>query len=379
VRVLLVCDDYPSAFAGGVATSVMNLARGLAGLDHDVVLVWPEDPEFCPIPGVRQVKTQGRRLQIGKNHVVLALPPRAGDLPAGWRPDVVHAHQPTPLSWWARGVARRYHAPFLVTMHNLLEHTHDPLLRSFVGGVYRTILRAADVTVTPAAFATRYAIAHFGVTDAVTLSNSVDREGFGGFLEGQSPRQNELPEVLAAISLVPYKNPEMMVDLWQGLRERGVRARLSIAGKGALREPLEAKIRTLGLGDWVRFLGTVPHSELAPLMRNADAFLLTSRVELQPMVLLESKIVGTPALVADSPLSGAAELVADGVTGATFPVDDLDAAVTKLETILRDPSRLQAMREATARDAARFDLGPVALAAVALYERARETLTRRRS
>jgi glycosyltransferase involved in cell wall biosynthesis len=237
--------------------------------------------------------------------------------------------------------------------------------------VYRTILRAADVTVTPAAFATRYAIASFGLTNAVTLSNSIDIETFKGHTTPDNSPRGDVPNILAAISLVPYKNPEMMIELWGRLKARGVHARLSIAGKGALREPLEARVQALGLGELVTFLGTVPHEQLSPMMERADGFLLTSRVELQPMVILESKVVGTPALVADSPLSGASDLVRDGETGVLFPVDDLEAATDRLEAYLRDPARLRAMRSAVSEDAKHFDLEPMAREAVALYERSR--------
>ena len=371
MRVLLVCDDYPSAFAGGVATSVMNLARGLAGLGHDVVLLWPEDPLTLPIDGVRQIRTKGWRIQLGKNHVVAAAPPRAGDLPIGWIPEVVHAQQPSPLTWWARMYSRKHGVPLIVTMHNLLEHAHDRVGRTMLAWIYRATLRGADVTVTPAQFSTRYAIARFGLTNAVTRSNSVDVSSYVGGLE---VRRDGVPELIAAISFVPYKNPLLMIELIGLLKSRGVAVRLNIAGKGALREACEARVRELQLTDSVSFLGTVPHAELLELMRRADALLLTSIVELQPMVILEAKIFGTPALVADSPLSGASDLVLNGQTGVIFPVDNLERAADLLEPALRDPSRLRAMRTATREDVQRFDLEPVAKQMLEVYERAIQQL-----
>lgn len=367
MRVLLVCDDYPSAFAGGVATSVMNLARGLARQGHDVVLVWPEDPLAFAIDGVRQVRTRGWRIQLGKNHVVAAAPPRASDLPLGWIPEVVHAQQPSPLTWWARAYSRRHGVPLVVTMHNLLEHAHDRIGRTMLAWMYRATLRGADVTVTPAQFSTRYAIARFGLSNAVTRSNSVDVSSYVGGLE---PVRDGVPELIAAISFVPYKNPLLMIELIGALKARGVAVRLNIAGKGALRGPCEARVRELKLTDRVSFLGAVPHAQLLELMRKADALLLTSIVELQPMVILEAKIFGTPVLVADSPLSGASDLVVDGQTGVIFPASNLERAADLLEPYLRDPARLRAMRPATREDAERFDLEPVALQMLSVYEQA---------
>ena len=371
MRVLLVCDDYPSAFAGGVATSVMNLARGLAQLGHEVVLLWPEDPLAFAIPGVRQVRTKGWRIQLGKNHVVAAAPPRASDLPPGWIPDIVHAQQPSPLTWWARWYSRQHGVPLVVTMHNLLEHAHDRIGRTALAWMYRATLRGADVTVTPASFSTRYAIARFGLTSAVTRSNSVDVSSYSPQLEVQ---RDGVPELIAAISFVPYKNPLLMIELIGALSARGVAVRLKIAGKGALREACEARVRELQLTDSVSFLGAVPHAQLLELMRAADALLLTSVVELQPMVILEAKIFGTPALVADSPLSGASDLIRDGQTGVVFPMGDVKRAADLLEPYLRDPSRLRAMRPATREDAQRFDLEPVAKQMLTVYEKAIQQL-----
>ena len=367
MRVLLVCDDYPSAFAGGVATSVMNLARGLSALGHDIVLLWPEDPLAFPIDGVRQVRTKGWRIQLGKNHIVAAAPPQLRDLPVGWIPDIVHAQQPSPLTYWARWHSRQHNVPLVVTMHNLLEHAHDRVGRTVLAWIYRATLRGADVTITPASFATRYAIARFGLSNAVTCSNSVDISHYADALE---LARDGVPELLSAISFVPYKNPLLMIDLIGAMKSRGVAVRLKIAGKGALRETCEARVRELKLTDRVTFLGAVPHAQLLELMRAADALLLTSMVELQPMVILEAKIFGTPALVADSPLSGASDLVVNGQTGLIFPVNDLQRAADILEPYLRDPARLRAMRPATREDAERFDLEPVALQMLTVYERA---------
>jgi glycosyltransferase involved in cell wall biosynthesis len=366
LKVLLVCDDYPSAFAGGVATSVMNLAKGLAQLGHEVVLVWPEEPRAYPIPGVRQVKVQGWRVQLGKNHIVFARPPNARDLPEHWTPDIVHAHQPTPLTWWARWYSRTRGLPLVVTMHNLLEHAHDPVGRWLLALIYRATLRAADLTITPAEFSTRYAIARFGLTRTATRSNSVDLAQYAR--EDDVPQEpRAVPELIAAISLVPYKNPMYLIELVAALRDRGVTVNLSIAGKGALREDMETRARALGLEGRISFLGTVPHAQLLERMRQSDALLLTSRVELQPMVVLEAKLFGTPAFIADSPLSGASALIEEGVTGATFALDDAPRAAQQLEPYLRDPARLRAMRAATASSAAQYDLEPVAERMVEAY------------
>jgi len=97
------------------------------------------------------------------------------------------------------------------------------------------------------------------------------------------------------------------------LLDSGLPARLIIAGSGEEREELENLARELGISGRVRFLGLVPNQEVAKLHAAADLFVLSSRLEATPTVVLEALACGTRVVSTDNP--GGVEL------GEMFPED----------------------------------------------------------
>jgi glycosyltransferase involved in cell wall biosynthesis len=142
---------------------------------------------------------------------------------------------------------------------------------------------------------------------------------------------------------------------------------LLIAGDGPLGAELKAKAGGLGLGDAVRFLGSVPNERVAPLVAAADLFALSSALEATPTVALEALACGTPVVSTDNP--GGVEL--RGIFGedvAVVPRQDPEALAQAILSFLEVPRRARAQ---TARIVAeRFRLPGVAARYLALYREA---------
>ena len=77
-------------------------------------------------------------------------------------------------------------------------------------------------------------------------------------------------------------------------------ATLLIVGDGEEKRRLIAQARANGVADRVRFLGALPHEELAEIYNAADALVLASSREGWPNVLLEAMACGTPAVASDA-------------------------------------------------------------------------------
>ena len=90
-----------------------------------------------------------------------------------------------------------------------------------------------------------------------------------------------------------------------------------IAGEGAQRAEIEEQIRLWGVQHRVRLLGHV--SEVGALYAQALVYVMTSKREGLPMVLLEAKQYGLPSVSFDI-LTGPAEIIEDGVNGYLIPV-----------------------------------------------------------
>jgi glycosyltransferase involved in cell wall biosynthesis len=111
---------------------------------------------------------------------------------------------------------------------------------------------------------------------------------------------------------------------------------LYVAGDGDELENWTGLAARLGLAGRVHFLGNVPHADLMGWIRAADLFLLNSSYEGLSHTLLEVMWLGTPAAV--SAVGGNVELIEDGVSGRTFPHQDVDAIGAAATEILSDPA-----------------------------------------
>jgi glycosyltransferase involved in cell wall biosynthesis len=120
---------------------------------------------------------------------------------------------------------------------------------------------------------------------------------------------------------------------------------LAVAGDGPDRAALAELAASLGVDARVRFLGR--RADVAALLAAADAFVLPSRREGQPLALLEAMAAGRPIVATAVP--GVDELVEDGATALLVPPDDPAALAGALCRLRDDPSlRLSLGRAAAA-------------------------------
>lgn len=143
-------------------------------------------------------------------------------------------------------------------------------------------------------------------------------------------RERTTPVVLAAGRLTDAKGFDTLLAAFARLREVSP-ARLLLCGEGPLQGALEARIAQLGLGERVQLPGHV--APLHDYLGHADLFVLSSRYEGLPYVLLEALQAGCPVVSTDCP-SGPAEILEQGRYGELVPVDDADALATAIGAAL---------------------------------------------
>ena len=94
-----------------------------------------------------------------------------------------------------------------------------------------------------------------------------------------------------------YKGIDVLLQSLLLCRQRGLQASLTIVGSGRYREELEHTAQQLGLTPHVTFTGAVPWGPaLIEHFDHADLFVLPSRVEVMPRVLLEAMARALPAI-----------------------------------------------------------------------------------
>jgi len=163
----------------------------------------------------------------------------------------------------------------------------------------------------------------------------------------------------------PEKNHALLLQAFaQGALHRGA-AHLLLVGVGALREVLQDRVRDLGLGDSVRFLGF--RTDLAEVLAAADVFVLPSDREGNPLAVLEAMAAGTPIIA--TAVGGLPELVESGLSGLLVPPGDAAALTTALRRIYEDSALRGALGANSLRRAEeRFDISVAAREYTKLYE-----------
>ena len=136
--------------------------------------------------------------------------------------------------------------------------------------------------------------------------------------------------VLSVGRIEPEKNPLLLVDAIESLRQRDPRWRLIVCGEGSMMEPLAARVAERGLGEQIELRGFVAlDAGLRELYRTSHAFLHLSFTEGVPQVLFEAYAACLPVVA--TAVGGVAEIAADAAL--LIPPADRDAAVDGLTRI----------------------------------------------
>jgi glycosyltransferase involved in cell wall biosynthesis len=131
------------------------------------------------------------------------------------------------------------------------------------------------------------------------------------------------------------KRPELFLELVERLRADGVDFTASMVGDGPRLTELQGRAAAAG----VQVLGR--RDDVPDLLRAASVFVLTSRMEGMPGVLVEAGLSGLPVVTTDVP--GARTVLEDGVTGHVVGQDDLPALVARVRTLLTERGMRDAM------------------------------------
>jgi len=156
---------------------------------------------------------------------------------------------------------------------------------------------------------------------------------------------DSIPSVLFLSRLHYKKCPDVLIRAFGLLKDRGVDARLLLAGPGdeGYVDSLRSLAGDLGLGDRCRFVGLVTGETKLSLYNFCDIFALPTSQENFGLVYTEAMACGTPALCTKG-TDIWKELVGSG--GAEVADRTPEAFADAIERLLSDRDRLAAMAEA---------------------------------
>ena len=252
-------------------------------------------------------------------------------------PDIVLAPWAYPDGWAGVRLGKRYGLPVVVKCHgsDVLLLDENPSRRRPT----QEAVRSADGVIA----VSRHLAAHLqklGVAPQRirVVVDGVDRQLFRPGPKADARRRLGLsdgpPVALFVGNLVPVKGLDIFFTACARLAAMGVAHRVVVIGGGALRTTLERQVENLGLGKGVQFKGVLRHEELPDWYQAADLFVLPSRSEGIPNVLLEASACDTPWVA--SKVGGIPE-IADLGRSRLVPPNSPDALADAIREMLASP------------------------------------------
>lgn len=179
--------------------------------------------------------------------------------------------------------------------------------------------------------------------------------------------------VLAIGNIRQPKDYPTLLAAFAILREQAVDAHLHIAGEpdtAGLYASLQRQVQASGLTSHVTFHGFV--SDPAPLLSQADCFVLSSSKEGFSLATIEAMLAGVCVVATRS--GGPEEILRDGETGVLVPVGDPVSLASAVRRVLEDDALSARLATCAYTDAsARFSIDRMVSDYEALY---REVLRR---
>jgi glycosyltransferase involved in cell wall biosynthesis len=163
--------------------------------------------------------------------------------------------------------------------------------------------------------------------------------------------------VVAAGRVTRQKGFDRLLPAWKQAVAEHPDWELRIWGDGHKQRALRRQIERLEISGSAKLMGFTPrlHEEFA----RSSLYVMSSRREGFPMVLLEAMAVGLPVVSFDCP-TGPADIIREGVDGHVVPNGDRDALAAAMSDLMGDAGKRRSFGAAALEGASRYELGTIA-------------------
>lgn len=172
-----------------------------------------------------------------------------------------------------------------------------------------------------------------------------------------APAYNVNSHIIISSGRLTYqKGFDMLIDVATQVLPQHPNWQWFILGDGEDRSMLEERIAQAGIGNQLILKGRVDN--MAEYYRNAAIFVMTSRFEGLPMVLLEAKSYRLPIISFDCE-TGPAEIVTDGSNGELIATGDITDMAGRIDLLIDDNERRQRYSDHAMDDISKFELSRI--------------------
>ena len=162
----------------------------------------------------------------------------------------------------------------------------------------------------------------------------------------------EKNEIVFIGRLQNQKNPRMLLDSFNLIKDKYPMHRLLFYGEGELLSSLKEKVNEYGIENRVLFLGLT--NNVPECLSSACCFVLCSDFEGMPNSLMEAMAVGVPVISTDCPCGGPRTLIQSEEQGLLVGIRDTRMLSEALDRILASKQLREMMRTASRERAKEF-------------------------
>jgi len=170
----------------------------------------------------------------------------------------------------------------------------------------------------------------FGLQHVRVIPNVVDTNYF----HFKSKQQNKIFRWLHVSTMYPLKNVDKIINAFNELPPIKTEWELTLCGP--INKEYEELVEQLHLQSKIKFTGEISYEEVATEMQKADAFILFSRHENFPCVVIEALCCGLPVVASN--VGGIAEAV-DETNGILVESENIRALQNAILTIMQNPTK----------------------------------------
>lgn len=342
--------EFPPRIVGGISRHVFGLAKSLAKMKNEVVVVTLDFPGVPDYEEIEDFKVYRSRTEVGHpnfltwaflfNHFLekeLAKAHKDVDF------DLIHIHD-----WLVApaGVSFQHlmNKPLICTMHST-EHgrsgLHNPDSYMIDGMEWWACYESSKVIVTSQSMKGEIC-GHFNLSGEKVdvIANGVDSEKYDINIDRRDVRRSfgvkdHEKLILFVGRLVPQKGVEYLIQAIPRISGRFPEAKFIIVGEGWMRSHLEWLADQSDQRWRINFTGFISDNDLIALTKSADVMVIPSVYEPFGIVALEGMAAGVPVVA--SQVGGLAEVIEHNKTGVYAYSRNPDSIGWGVERVLSDP------------------------------------------
>ncbi|HHH52048.1 MAG TPA: glycosyltransferase family 4 protein [Bacteroidetes bacterium] len=202
---------------------------------------------------------------------------------------------------------------------------------SKIGEIARRFLyKYSDFLVVQTEKVKKWAISFLDIEKVIVIANPVNIEKESINAEDRVIKD----EYIISVGRLDYnKGIDVLIKSFAKINSKFPNIKLVIVGEGELKSQLKELTKDIGIEKSVIFYGY--SNSPFELIKKAKFFVLSSRTEGFPNVILEAMALGKAVISTDCP-NGPSEIIQNGLNGILVPVDDVDKLGTAMLSLIED-------------------------------------------